>query len=155
MPPTRSAIARPRDGGWIGVYHHWDGYPSGLGRVLWAALHQTYRGDVQRLRAAVIDDHPGGWSSFPTARCYCHDPSRRGEPPMAPLTETDAEPLWIEWVYVLGDHVLTVLASVPRQDQDGREGWGWVVVAQVPWGDPEPDWLAMETAPDGGMEVAG
>lgn len=28
---TRSAIARPAGDGWEGRYHHFDGYPSGVG----------------------------------------------------------------------------------------------------------------------------
>ena len=31
---TRSIIARKTDEGFIGTYHHWDGYPSGVGQVV-------------------------------------------------------------------------------------------------------------------------
>jgi len=59
---TRSVIARRTNGGWSGVYHHWDGYPSGLGAHLWKLLRDRYAGDVERLLAEVVDAHPGGWS---------------------------------------------------------------------------------------------
>jgi hypothetical protein len=43
---TRAVIARQTDpddpGCWEGRYHHWDGYPSGLGRALWHAYHSIF-----------------------------------------------------------------------------------------------------------------
>ena len=32
---TRSLIARKTEDGFEGTYHHWDGYPTGLGYTLW------------------------------------------------------------------------------------------------------------------------
>jgi len=37
---TRGCVAVKRGSGWIGVYNHWDSYPSGLGKDLWDYLHQ-------------------------------------------------------------------------------------------------------------------
>lgn len=59
---TRAVIARQTKDGWEGVYQHSDGYPTGLGKELWRAVHEhdsleTFLGDV-------IDAHPGGWSHF-------------------------------------------------------------------------------------------
>lgn len=37
---TRGAVAIKNSGGWLGVYNHWDSYPTGLGKELWDYLHQ-------------------------------------------------------------------------------------------------------------------
>ena len=96
---TRAVIARQTNDGWEGVYQHSDGYPTGLGRELWSALHQEHGGNVLAFLHAVIDSHPGGWSHFEPAipaelldaykqsgfspkffavhairECYCHSP---------------------------------------------------------------------------------
>lgn len=61
---TRSLIALPIEDGdaAVGVYHHYDGYPTGLGMALVAArkAHHNYRSLVRTL----IFDHPAGWSTI-------------------------------------------------------------------------------------------
>ena len=61
---TRSVIARPTETGFLGRYHHWDGYPAGLG----ATLYENYRGHFQRDLDAMcrflLDDHPAGFSTI-------------------------------------------------------------------------------------------
>ena len=52
--------ARP----WRGVYHHWDGYPGGLGAHLIRRV-QRARGKVGGVVRALIDEAPFGWST-----CY-------------------------------------------------------------------------------------
>lgn len=64
---TRAVIARQTNDGWQGVYQHSDGYPTGLGRELWSALHHEEGGDVPAFVHAVIDSHPCGWSHFAPA----------------------------------------------------------------------------------------
>lgn len=61
---TRSAIARPAGDGWEGRYHHWDGYPTGLGSELWSLFHGRFEGDVEAMRRVLIDEHPAGWSTI-------------------------------------------------------------------------------------------
>jgi hypothetical protein len=61
---TRAVIARQTNDGWEGVYQHSDGYPTGLGRELWSALHHEHGGNILAFLYAVIDSHPGGWSHF-------------------------------------------------------------------------------------------
>ena len=39
---TRSIIARKTEGGFAGVYHHWDGYPVGLGQTLYRMYKQVW-----------------------------------------------------------------------------------------------------------------
>lgn len=62
---TRSMIARRNANGVIeGRYHHSDGYPSGLGRTLWALYHGHFAKDAGAMRKFLIDDHPAGWSTI-------------------------------------------------------------------------------------------
>jgi hypothetical protein len=45
---TRSFIGRKtEDGSAIGVFHHWDGYPDGVGATLWGIYHGTELGSEQ------------------------------------------------------------------------------------------------------------
>ena len=59
---TRSIIARKTEGGFAGVYHHWDGYPVGLGQTLYRMYKQVSKLDA--LTKLLIDEHPAGWSSI-------------------------------------------------------------------------------------------
>lgn len=61
---TRSVIARKTQEGFRGVYHHWDGYPSGLGKTLFEVRNRFYQGDTKRMLKYLIDDHSGGWSTI-------------------------------------------------------------------------------------------
>lgn len=62
---TRGAIARPTpDGGWQGRYHHFDAYPTGLGRELFGLYHHTFDRDHEQMTRALIDEHPAGWSTL-------------------------------------------------------------------------------------------
>lgn len=96
---TRAVIARLTNEGWEGIYQHSDGYPTGLGRELWAYLKNEYDGNLELFLSDVIEAHPGGWShlarsvppeqwdayrdsGFSTSffeqhaarECYCHSP---------------------------------------------------------------------------------
>lgn len=69
---TRSIIAVPDPvNDWKGVYHHGDGYPTGLGVYLHRVL-RALDGDVDRARALLIDAHPGGWSALFPSTNYAH-----------------------------------------------------------------------------------
>lgn len=61
---TRAAIARPSESGFTGVYHHWDGYPTGLGSTLYNAYRHVFAHDSERMCAYLIDEHPAGWSTI-------------------------------------------------------------------------------------------
>lgn len=61
---TRSVIARPTDLGFQGRYHHFDGYPTGLGAFLHRAYHEQFDGDLDAMLALLIDAHPAGWSTI-------------------------------------------------------------------------------------------
>lgn len=65
---TRAAIARPTNDGegeitFAGRYHHFDGYPTGLGAALFELYHTQFDRDLDKMLKVLIDDHPGGWSS--------------------------------------------------------------------------------------------
>jgi hypothetical protein len=62
---TRSIIARSMgEGTFQGVYHHWDGYPTGLGNSLTEILVGPFAGDLPRMLHTLIDEHPAGWSTI-------------------------------------------------------------------------------------------
>lgn len=163
---TRSCIAKPHGDGWTGRYHHSDGYPSGLGSTLWKAYHETFAGDVKALRELLIDSEAAsaGWSSINGAdltqppqwggRNFGDEPSEgplsyfaRGEAPSdphvctCPSSETECDPLSIEWAYVLTDQALVVFKSVPGK---GPEGYEHRMVGAYPWNGKEPDWNKVE-----------
>lgn len=62
---TRGAIARvagPKS--FVGVYHHWDAYPSGLGKGLFELYNGHFERDLPAMMKALVDDHPAGWSTI-------------------------------------------------------------------------------------------
>ena len=64
---TRSIIARKTEEGFEGTYHHWDGYPSGLGYSLWhiyKSIAVDQEGTLEDMLDLLIDAHPTGWSSI-------------------------------------------------------------------------------------------
>lgn len=53
---THACIARPRPGGGIvGTYHHFDGYPSGLGAWLCLLRDHAFAGDLEAMIAYLVD----------------------------------------------------------------------------------------------------
>lgn len=157
---TRAAIARPAaDGGWEGRYHHFDGYPTGLGKALFDLYHGHFNRDVRAMQKFLIDDHPAGWSSIigtdftlppgfnrgNQPKCYCH--GDRSEGPFEPLRckgsdhhgdhcdGSECDPVWIEWAYVLGPEGMAVY------------GHGHRLLTSVAWSDT-PDWEAIRRMDD-------
>jgi hypothetical protein len=61
---TNGIIARPKGDGWEGRYHHWDSYPSGLGKALWSAYHERFARNLHFMTKVLIDQHPAGWSTI-------------------------------------------------------------------------------------------
>jgi hypothetical protein len=68
---TRGAIARKTSNGkpgepqtFVGRHHHWDSYPSGLGKALWGLYHGHFQRDLQAMLTVLVDDHPAGWSTI-------------------------------------------------------------------------------------------
>jgi hypothetical protein len=149
---TRAVIARVKGDGWEGRYHHFDGYPTGLGARLYAVVGQL---GVKRALELLVDEHPVGWSSIHDCditaqpgyggdfndqthgpRCYCH--GERHE--QAPLLITDqSDDCGCEWAYVLSAR--GVMTVYERQYSPER----WRLVATVRLDEAAPDWAAMET----------
>lgn len=61
---TRALIARKTENGWEARYHHWDGYPSGLGATLYDIYGRVFQGDIDLMLKTLLDDHPAGWSTI-------------------------------------------------------------------------------------------
>jgi hypothetical protein len=64
---TRAVIARWTSVStqeWAGRYHHWDGYPSGLGATLYRLVKNQTLGDLTSTLRVLLDDHPAGWSTI-------------------------------------------------------------------------------------------
>ena len=166
---TRGAIVRQTEGGFEGRYHHWDSYPSGLGKALWDAYHGPFQSDLPRLAKTLIDDHPAGWSSivgvdwsrepgyieYPNReaegvcrpKCYCHGDRSEEE---NRITQNNAADCGCEFVYVLstiGPPTLTILSSFRTDGTKmvGFFGYGdpdavWRPKAIIELNGPEPDW---------------
>lgn len=59
---TRACIARTDANGWSGRYHHSDGYPTHLGRVLFNLYRKHFHSDAEAMLKFLLDDHKAGWS---------------------------------------------------------------------------------------------
>ena len=187
---TRSCIARAQADGWAGVYHHSDGYPSGLGCYLFRLIRREHHGDVEAFLKWAIDEHDGGWSHIfpseyrpdgqgkarkPQPVCYCHgyfarrDGTKPGDK-RGVITWQDADPLFIEWVYVFDapSRTLTILGHARvlelRPGQKGTHCEAWELqeldgkiksfpacyyvhvpkAVGISLDGPEPDWLEIE-----------
>ena len=165
---TRSVIAQRAGDGWEGVYHHSDGYPTGLGCYLFRLIRHQYKGDVHTFLNWVLS-HDGGWSSIysgpegPT--CYCHGyfaERDRIEPGQKAGWHTSEEHGFdIEWVYAFdpNSHKMAVLKhdlfacsdykSLPSaRTTDKATGPCMKLAGVVDLNGPEPDWGAIECGPD-------
>ena len=141
---TRAVIARSTGfGTYKGVYHHWDGYPSGLGAELFRlATSKKYKGKLEKLTEYVLDKHSAGWSSLmplsetKKPECFCH-PKRRRAADKTPnwFTEENIIGSDIEYVYVIDEvnnfmHVIDV--------------HGEMATNVVKFDAPEPDWKIVQ-----------
>jgi len=162
---TRSVIARQTKDGFTGRYHHWDGYPSGVGRT----LHDLYNGhfgrDLTRMLTTLLDEHPAGWSTIcgkdwslapgwgdgrKRPQCHCH--GGRSEEEQV-VTQEDAADCGCEYAYVFppGEPRFHVLTSVSEGDVKmiGMFGFGdpsasWRYVATVELDEAAPDWELLD-----------
>lgn len=170
---TRGAIVRFTNGEtteWSGRYHHWDSYPSGLGKTLWGLYHGHFKKDLTRMLQVLIDEHPAGWSTinnkdFSLApgysdagdgmapNCYCH--GGRSEEAWL-VTHEDAAGSGCEYVYGFDEGPTLVVLSSYRADGHkmiGMFGTGdpeatWKEIARLPLEGPEPDWERIHCGED-------
>jgi hypothetical protein len=134
---TRSVVALPLDGGWKGRYVHSDGYPEARVPTLLALIE---RDGIDAVISEVIEENYG-WSYLnPDQTRSMHEMYRDGRfiprtgygvaytldqaggPEGEWLTNTSADALFIEWVYVLGQKQMNVLESVRSEDE---KTWTW------------------------------
>ena len=170
---TRSVIARPTKSGFVGRYHHWDGYPSGLGATLCKAYHGHFQRNLDAMCRFLLDDHPAGFSTIvgrdlslacgfaprsldgTTAKhpeCFCH--GDRSEEPQE-LTEKDAAGCGCEYAYLLisaeDQPMMRILSSYTRSGDKmiGAFGCGdpdavWREIGLVELADSAPDWSKLD-----------
>lgn len=162
---TRAVIGRKTDKGFTGVYHHWDGYPSGLGAALFRLRASQFSGDTAVLLKHLIDAHPGGWSTIndtadgtPLAECKCYCKAHGGDSDSKGpgVNEHNASGCGCEWAYVFdGNGKMEVQVSIcgpgrfEGQKMVGAFGCGdpkgtWKTIATVDLNGPEPDWAKIE-----------
>lgn len=149
---TRSVIARETEGGFSGVYHHWDGYPSGLGYTLYHVRNWVFAGDTNAMLVYLIDEHPAGWSTVNRCRwfderprCFCH--GDRNESPWE-VTHENASGSGCEYAYVF-DAAGTSMRILSSHGEYGK------MVGMFGCGDPKASWVEIanvnldsETEPD-------
>ncbi len=152
---TRSVIARQAGDGFIGRYHHSDGYPSGVGAAIYKLYNGYFKQDAKRMLEVLIDEHPAGWSTivgsglgevtdFSKAigfhesdhgttdcpQCYCHGSRHQEE-----YTITDQNVGFdIEYVYVVNEQkALMTIADMSTK-----------LFYTVRLDGPEPSWQYIE-----------
>jgi hypothetical protein len=163
-----------KDGGFKGVYHHWDSYPDALGKTLFKLYHGHFKRDLTAMLAFLIDKHPAGWSTINGAdlslpagyedisavtrddphgpRCYCH--GTRSEEANV-VTQNDASEIGCEFVYgfamVDGRPLMAIMSSYcnPKGEHAGQK-----MIGMFGCGDPKAVWKPIkivwldEPAPD-------
>jgi len=150
---TRAIIARPRGDGFVGRYHHWDGYPTGLGAALWELANTQFKGNLSGMLEVLLDKHKAGWSTIMGQRgaadfsepigwsethdtnqpqCYCHG----GRHEKAQVFDSTQKETWCEWAYVITQTTETMAVLV-------RAGGEWRLVDVVKL-IQKPDWKAIE-----------
>lgn len=151
---TRSVIARREgDSGFVGVYHHWDGYPSGLGKDLVDLCRSKFDGDVDSMLKFVIDEHGGGWSSLNAGECFCHRTDAELEESNSDfvVTEKNASESGCEYAYVFtkqdGKDVMHILSSYSANGSKmigmfgmGDENATWKCIGSVDLCSGDVDW---------------
>ena len=125
---TRSVVAIPAGDGWMGRYVHWDGYPEGRLPIL---LELVARDGLDQVVQTVVQGNYG-WSHLdPEAGMQMDDMYQDGRFIPVPgygmaytldqaggaemMTDTDTDPVWIEYVYVLGARSITVLEATGEE----------------------------------------
>jgi len=153
---TRAAIAKPLGDGWTGRYHHFDGYPGGLGMDLLDLYDGHFAKDLEVMTKTLIEDHPAGWSQAGNSadwaratpgfdgagpKCYCHGGRNEGEMQKAvctcPAPGSECDALFLEWAYVLTPRGIMVYASQAGERTDAAKPTPYlhVVKGLVEWGD--------------------
>lgn len=171
---TRGVIARVTGDGFEGRYHHWDSYPTQLGRSLYTFAQQI---GVKRLLEILVDEHVVGWSTInghditktpgylelgkrhdgePERFTDAHTAWERTQGPQCYChgDRHETEPLLItdvsadagaEWAYAINEDTLGMV--VYKRVYTSSES-KWRLVGVVHLDAPEPDWAALEAGED-------
>lgn len=126
---TRSCVAIPQGDGWKGRYVHSDGYPEHMVPTL---LDLIARKGVDRVRDVLINWN-SGWSFIGTyegmtnylgedrahfVSDYGLAYTKKEQPMSAWVTSDENDPLFIEYVYILGPKSLIVLESYATDEKE-------------------------------------
>jgi len=137
---TRSIIARQLENGFEGVYHHWDGYPSGLGATLYKMYH-SLGANLENLLEDVIDKHPSGWVTLnETPECFCH----RSDPDHDTRMANNIESYGANYAYTFEKdiHKETDLMHIYLRKYDSSERW--THIASVDLTNSAPNWNELD-----------
>lgn len=164
---TRSCIGYKTPKGWRGIYVHFDGYPTGVGKEVWDFLK---RNGVEGF-IAFLKSHQSGFSSFPE-KCYCHNYDNGGSNLKMVISSRRPNPLFMEWLYIVDRETkeLTVYTNVvvgvkgkvrlrERYLKDGVWDYGhcvakhFKVVSLSLSSDEEPNWEEIERLGDEKYEI--
>jgi len=147
-----------------GRYHHWDSYPSGLGKTLYNLYNEFFNKDLVKMLKVLIDDHPAGWSTINGADfslnagwignsgadyenkevkkqpvCYCHGDRHEDE---WLCTDKNASGSGCEWAYAFDTKkkLMKVFASMTIvNDKTVKMIGAWGM------GDPKATWIEVAT----------
>ena len=166
---TRAIIAWGKDNGFVGRYHHSDGYPQGLGATLFDLYRGFFKGDMHVMKRVLFDEHPAGWSSINGAdfslapgwtslqnrerlpdgsfdysgprrpACYCH--GDRHETQNDIRTERSLYKTDCAWVYIFTEGLAMQVYKILNRKSGHSE---LRLAGDVYLNGPEPDWEAME-----------
>jgi hypothetical protein len=163
---TRGAIVRmTSEQTFKGAYHHWDGYPTGLGKTLFGIYNGHFKKDLKSMLDYLIDQHTAGWSTINDVDftikpgfgskggpvCYCHgDRHELG----SVITEKNASGIGCEYVYAFTpeSHHMMILSSYCENGDKmigafgmGDEKANWKQIAYIDLQSIEPDWTKIES----------
>ena len=132
---TRAVIARTTgpEGEFKGVYSHWDGYPTNLGKRLWKIIHSDYNGDLAAALRFLIDEHSAGWS-VAGEECYCHPKRKRDAGSLGNWFTHENIESDIEWVYIFDEENNWMFVRDTGHDAE--------MIVEL--SEAEPDWLELQ-----------
>ena len=158
---TRSVVARPVGDGFSGRYVHWNGYPTYQGATLWQMAKVEFKGDVEALLKALIDQG-GAWSALGDEQTWTAYAKKH--PPMpgekqrwvkglgvkmadksVELVEWHGEEdnffMDAEWIYVLSGGESPIMSVLTGDNPPALIGSFFLE-------GPEPDWQVVECGPE-------
>ena len=163
---TRGIIVRlDKKRRFAGNYHHWDSYPTKLGKTLWKLYHEHFERDLKQMLQVLIDEHLGGWSTINGADftlepgwsnasieqmnpvCYCHGDRHEEGRLIYPEDDYGAE-----WVYVFNEETnsMAILMAVDEAGIHAVGAFGtnparktWSALASFSLDGEEPNWEAL------------